>query len=334
MMRHLQVTLLVASIALGTTQAQQIDFQFQLYKADATIADALQSRLIEGGEPADQAMAKMPDFVRQRRVALDAEVTIQTPSGQRAKGASSQKMLEVDDEWKVVDGLNIELDPVLDAASSLVDLNISAEYCTKDGSAVKMHRLTSASVLKVGTASLLSRWQEDDDILLLLGTASLATPPAGATGKASSLIYIDCTLYESDADAQAKRNPVQSIVFPSRSGQRAKCEITVPMSYEFGGSLTYTNLGYSIEVDPVIGADGITVDLNAAVFSAEKRSGSERLPDGTRLPKVDILTSSLKTSLTDGNSKVVDLEKGTLGGMQLGPDSAKALLGVKVQRLE
>ncbi|MEM0968471.1 MAG: hypothetical protein AAGJ31_03900, partial [Verrucomicrobiota bacterium] len=304
-----------------------------LLQADAAIADALQSRLMDGGEPADQAMSKIPDFVRQRRVSLEAELKVQTPSGQRARGASTQKRIEVDDEWEVVDGLQIELDPVLDASGSLVDLNINAEYSVKAGSAVKIHGLTTASLVKVGTTSLLSRWQEEDDILLLLGTASLATPP-GKPAEEHQLIFVECTMYGSAADAQAKRNPVSSIVFPSRSGQRAKSEITIPLSYEHSGSQTYTNLGYSVEINPVIDSDGTAVDLNAAVFSAEKRSGSERLPDGSRLPKVDILTSKLTASLIDGSSDVFDITKSTLGGAQVGPDPAKAVLGIKIQHLQ
>ncbi|MEO0445530.1 MAG: hypothetical protein AAF191_05575, partial [Verrucomicrobiota bacterium] len=100
-MRHLHQTLLMWGMLLSSTQAQQIDFHFQLLQADAAIADALQSRLMDGGEPADQAMSKIPDFVRQRRVSLEAELKVQTPSGQRARGASTQKRIEVDDEWEV-----------------------------------------------------------------------------------------------------------------------------------------------------------------------------------------------------------------------------------------
>ncbi|MEM1295285.1 MAG: hypothetical protein AAGH89_07960 [Verrucomicrobiota bacterium] len=333
MMRHFHQTLLILGLLQGVVQAQQIDFHFQLYKADATIADALQSRLIEGGEPAELAMSKMPDFVRQRRVELEAELKIQTPSGQRAKSASSQRMLEVDDDWEVVDGIQIELDPVLDASSSMVDLNIHAEYSVKDGSAVKMHRLTTASLVKVGTTSLLSRWQEEDEILLLLGTASLTTPP-GTPSEDRRLIFVECTIYGSDIDAQAKRNPLTSIVFPSRSGQRAKCEITIPFAYEYAGSQTYTNLGYAVEIDPVIGADGKTVDINAAVFSAEKRSGSERLADGSRIPRVDILTSRPTASMIDGDSNGFDINKSTLGGAPPTQDPAKAVLGIKIQSLQ
>tara|TARA_R110002096_G_scaffold200639_11_gene384714 strand:- start:7592 stop:8590 length:999 start_codon:yes stop_codon:yes gene_type:complete len=332
-MRHFHVFILTLGFFFSPVQAQTIDFHFQLFELDDAIADALQPRLIDGGPTAAQTMAKMQDFVRQRRVGLEADFNIQTASGQRAKGTSSQKTLELEDEREVTDGLQIELDPVLDASASVVDLNLAAEYAQRDGGDVKIRRLTTSSLLKVGIPALLTRWQEGDEILFLIVTATHPGPQS-APAKPNRQIFIDAAMYESDADAQAQRDPVARVVFPSRSGQRARNEISVPMFFETGGGLEVHNLGYHVEVDPVIGVDGSTIDLAASLSHGNKRGGSERLADGTRLPKVEIRTSNASQQLTDGQSKLSAVLQTTLGGAQSAADTWKANLGVKIQTLQ
>ena len=59
---------LLACLLLSTSFAQDIEFQFHIHQMEPTIGQALEGRLIAGGDAAAEAVAKLPDFVRQGRV--------------------------------------------------------------------------------------------------------------------------------------------------------------------------------------------------------------------------------------------------------------------------
>jgi len=254
----------------------------------------------------------MPDLERSRRVKLAEEISLQTPSGQRTKGASSQRMLKVEaQEYEIPEGLSLEIDPVMHEAGGVVDFNLFVEFARKDGRDVRISRLSVASVAQLEVPTLLMRWQEGqtDRILMATFTETGGASPSPVPSEALDVLYVDTTLYESASDASAARDAVGRIVFPSRTGQRAKGEDYVPVTYEVGGRLADLNTGLTVEIDPALDSATRTLDLTASIEFTEEGSGTERDASGERFPRMEIRRSLCTSeSFKNGDTKTLPMK--------------------------
>jgi len=243
----------------------------------------------------------------------------------------NEELADAGQVLEVVDGLGLEIDPVIGSSGTVVDVNLAGEYSERSRNGAKLYRLTTSVAMKTDQPILLSRWQEGEEILMFVGSAKTELP-GGAIPGAVPVVYIDAAFYESAADVRASREPVARALFPSRSGQRARSEMVESLSFDAGGGLEMVDLGLIVEVDSVLDDSGAAIDLNSAVQFNAKSGGSERLVSGERVPKVEMRTVQKTLQLQDSQTEIVDVEIHTLGNRE--PDDWKASLGFRLLELK
>lgn len=322
--------LIIVGLPAREAHAQAIDFQFHVYKLDVKTADALQARLIAGGDTAVQVAARLPDFVKQQRVSLEAELSFQVQAGQRAKEASSERMLEVNERfrevneiWEVADGLELEIDARPDTTGSIIDIDMFARFSDRSKEGVKVRELTASLSVLAGVPFLVSRWQEGEEVLMFVGTALASSSSApGIVGEGRQMIYLDGAFYSSAANAKAGREQLGRIVVPARQGTRAKSEIYVVLIYDVADVRDSRNLGFKIESNAKVEQSGV-IDSAVILEYARKTGKRDRLPDGTRVPEIEIRRARVSLHLKDGESKTVDAEISSLGNPAAKTDTWK-----------
>jgi hypothetical protein len=317
-----------------TCEAQPLQFRFEMYEGDAVILDALEKRLLQGGAPAVEAVGKIPDFVRSGRVEMVEELEFEAASGQRKKEASSTRMLKLDDlGGEVCDGLSVDSDPVFDERSGSIDLNLHVEWGRKEGRNVKTTRVTTSVTLPSGEPVLLARWAEGevDRMLMVTGTVPGVAKAEGSR-EAELLVYVDTVVYKSAADAEAGRGPVARMLFPSRSGQRARMEDHVMVLFDVDGrgTMDAASVGMMVEMDPLVEEGGGSVELDAAVDYSEEPGGTERTADGVRIPLVVIHRARAQSTLKDGGVGTLEMEKLTLVDSKGQPDEWRMTQGIRL----
>jgi hypothetical protein len=337
-MKHGLLLFWLLSLTGFTREAQPLQFRFEMYEGDAVILDALEKRLLQGGAPAVEAVGKIPDFVRSGRVEMVEELEFEAASGQRKKEASSTRMLKLDDlGGEVCDGLSVDSDPVFDERGGSIDMNLHVEWGRKEGRDVKTTRITTSVILPSGEPVLLARWAEGevDRMLMVTGTApgvakAEGSPEAG-TGR-GRLVYVDTIVYKSAVDAEAGRGPVARMLFPSRSGQRAKMEDHVMVLFDVDGrgTMDAASVGMMVEMDPLVDEGGGSVELDAAVDYSEEPGGTERTVDGVRIPRVEIHRARAQLTLKDGEAGTVEMEKLTLVDSKGQPEEWRVRQGIRL----
>lgn len=294
----------------AAVQAQQIDFEFQLLSGDQTTIDFLQDRLIAGGEDAKQVGEKLPNIIQSRRLELVESVKIQSASGKRAVKKSSERMVEIADDWETNEGMSVEIDPVLMQGGAL-DININYEWLRKTGRDYRFDRQTFSTSCATNAPVLLQRISEGDEHLALVMTAATAQPGANPA-PAQPAVYLEFAFYESAAAAEGKKDAAARVVFPNRSGQRAKAERVSPLFYEEGGAEQSYNIGYSIEADLVLTDSPKAVQINCNIENAERFSGTDRTANGDRIPKVTIRRALGVAATNLGETVVKAVEESSL----------------------
>lgn len=276
--RALPCALLVLS---GQAWCQDVSMQFSLYRTDAKFGDALQAKLLTGGQEATQAMGKMPDLIRQGRAKLEAELKQQTPDKQRAVASSGNKMHKNPDDSEAKLGFEIEFEPVI--STGVIHCRLAAQYNLEGKDGVKSHLLTSMFTAKSGTPVLISRWQEGDGCLMLVATATFDSP--AATGPIR-MLYLDTTFFQSESDAKANRNPVARAVYPAKSGQRTSSSVQSSLYYKVDEDWEMEPVGWNVEAAPVLTADDASVSLSVVATHQQATGDKRKLPDGARIPEV------------------------------------------------
>jgi len=332
---------IMIGLPCSDTCAQQIDFQFQVYKLDANIADALQARLIDGGDPAVQAIARMPDFIKQKKASLEAELNFQTQSGQRANEASSKRKVEgnkrfreIDEKWELVNGLDIELEASLDPGGRIIDVDMYATFArssdqTPEGT--KVRQLTSLFSMVTGVPFLVSRWQEGEDIFLFTAMASTSSAPAVST-QTRQMVYLDVAFYQSAADAKAKRDQIGRITSSSRSGTKSKSQIYVIIVYDTATAMDSHDLGFKVESSSKTNPSG-AVDLSMVLEHTSKTGRKERMPDGTRAPQLEIREALPSLQMKDGETETMKVGVSSLANPKAKPDTWIMTVGCKIREI-
>lgn len=205
---------------------------------------------------------------------------------------------------------------------------MKASFSSQTTEGVKVRQLTSSLSVETGVPFLLSRWQEGEDVLLFVGTAA-SPPPAGAapaSSKPRQMIYLDVAFYQSAADAQARRTQVGRITVPSLSGKGAKSEIFVVLIYDTATAMDARNLGFKVKSDFKTDPSG-AVDSTMILEHIRETGGRDRLPDGTRVPELEIREARPVLQMKDGETRTVNTEISSLGNPQPKPDSWTLTVG-------
>lgn len=277
----MRLLLILSLVTFSVSQAQEIKISFTLYKVEPTICTALEGRLITGGDAATAAMAKLPDFVQQRRVEEIVSVDIETESGTRMRGKSSEAMMALPFH-DAVSGLDVEIDPLIEGGA--LNMNLHGVYTSaeKDGPLERV--ITTQAAGLSGVPILICRWQMERDWLLLVATPEFAGS-AESSPIVSSLLYIESAYYPTVSSASSGRDLLASARFPARNGQRSAAEMigwiddeNVPESDQ---------PGFRTMIDPVLNDDG-TVTASAKCSFTVEAGGRTRLDNGDRVRRLSI----------------------------------------------
>ncbi|MEM7603684.1 MAG: hypothetical protein AAF357_20005 [Verrucomicrobiota bacterium] len=277
----MRAILLLIFAAIQGAGAQEVKVRFDLYQVEPDIGMALEGRLIIGGEGATAAMAKLPDFIRQRRIEEVASVLIETESGDRTRGKSSESVIMLPFHESTA-GLDVEIDPLIEAGA--LNMNIQGIYTTADRDRPTEHVITTQAAGLSGVPMLICRWQMGRDWLLLIATPEFEGS-AESSPLVDSLIYMQSAFYPTVTSANSGRDLLASARFPCRSGQRSGVEIT--------GWIDDENVpesdqpGFRTLVDPVLNSDGtVTADTDCS-YTIES-GGRTRLDSGERVRRLEI----------------------------------------------
>lgn len=278
-MRAIALLLLLATCRLAT--AQEVKIRFDLYKVEPAIGTALEGRLIAGGEGATAAMAKLPDFIQQRRIEEIASVEIETESGTRMRGKSSEAVIALPFHESTA-GLDIEIDPLIEGGA--LNMNIQAIYTSSEKDHPMERVITTQAAGLSGVPMLICRWQMERDWLLLVGTPEYSNA-AESSPLVSGLIYMESAFYPTVSSASSGRDLLASALFPCRSGQRSGAEMI--------GWINDENIpesdqpGFRTMIDPVLNADG-TVTARVECSYTVESGGRTRLESGERVRRLEI----------------------------------------------
>ncbi|MDF1754211.1 MAG: hypothetical protein P1U89_15610 [Verrucomicrobiales bacterium] len=118
--------------------------------------------------------------------------------------------------------------------------------------------------------------------------------------------HFDISFYPSERDFRDSNLPAARVVFPSQSGNRAKCELVVPHLFEVeNGVLESQNTGIIAQIDAIFKQDTKSIDSNLTLEYITKPGGTERIGNGPRVEKFEIQRFKSTESVTEGISKVL-----------------------------
>ena len=275
---------LILLFLIGTIHlagAQEIKIRFDLYQVEPAIGTALEGRLIAGGEAATAALGKFPEFIRQRRIEEIASVEIETESGTRIRGKSSEAVIALPFHESTA-GLDVEIDPLIEGGA--LNMNLQATYASAGKDNPTERVITTQTAGLSGVPMLICRWQMDRDWLLLIATPEFADSPESSP-LVSSLIYMESAFYPTVSSASSGRDLLASALFPCRSGQRSGAEMISWINDE--NVPESDQPGFRTMVDPVLNADG-TVTATAECSYTIESGGRTRLESGERVRRLEI----------------------------------------------
>lgn len=267
---------------LSPVLAEEIKMEFHVYQVEPTIGAALEDRLITGGQAAREAMDRLPDFIRQRRVTLLDSIELSLPPDERKEGKSSDSVINL--PWhEAVDGLAIEADLTLNEKTFVLDFY--GAYTSENKKEEPLER-TVASLTRgqLGIPLLLCRWQMDREWLLLVGKAISSEKPQPKE-LAEDLVFIESAYYPAASSATAGRDRLVSTRVPCLSGKNARTEMIGWIDDE--NILDRDQPGFRVALDPVLYADG-TLRLTTNCGYIIQSGGRTRLSSGERVRRLAI----------------------------------------------
>ncbi|MEM6279917.1 MAG: hypothetical protein AAF733_10590 [Verrucomicrobiota bacterium] len=273
--------LLVFLTTLSLARAEEVSLRFDLYQAEPAIGLALEQRLIDGGEGATAAMAKLPDFIRQRRIEEIASLTIETKSGERVRAKSSEAVIAFPFHESTA-GLDVEIEGLIEGGA--FNMNLTVSYATADGDRPTERVITTQSAGVSGVPMLICRWQREREWLLLVATPSYEGS-ADTSPLVSSLVYMESAFYPTVNSASSGRDLLASARFPCRSGQRGGAEI---ISWINDENIPESDQpGFRTQIDAVLNEDRtVTAEVESS-YTVES-GGRTRLESGERVRRLEI----------------------------------------------
>lgn len=286
--------------------AQQIDCEFWVYQLDVKFADAFQAELMRGGVAAIKATGMMPELVKQRKALLKENFKVSLPYEGRVQEISSNRTLQISKFWKVPEGLQVEAQGRSHPASEVFDIDFVLQYAEKSRGKVSIQSVTTSVCLKSGVPLLLSRYEEGNEVQMIVGEATIDGEATGEP-KQTSLFYYDVAFYKSSADAQAGRDPVARIMAPAVAGHlvSTKLERRDPKDYDSENPVTE---GLHTLVGSKSNEDGAIL-VHAKSGYVIRKTGTEPGPNGERVPKVEIRQAESSAVMqTPGETKIFEVQ--------------------------
>ncbi len=302
--RHLLLSALI--LLSGQAQCQNIDMHFSLYRTDTAFADALQTKLLAGGQDATQAMKMMPDLVEQGRATLLAVLNKQTPDKQREMVSSDTKMHKNRDGTESRLGLEIEFVPTIVPSVGIVECNLGVSYVIEEDEVVKSHRMNTSFTAKSTVPVLLLRWQEGDINLILIASATFESPGKNET-PATRILYLDHAIYQTEADATANRNPVLRTVHPARSGDAASAGVSFEIHYKMEDEWHSKYAGWGFESEPTLAEDASLVFMRMVARHNQPTGQTGESPDEVRIPEMISRSANVGAQIKIGETHTVDM---------------------------
>ena len=191
-----------------------VALSFVLYRMEGSLADSFQTRLLQGGNEAALALAKMPGLVSANRVKLMAQARFSGPQDanhdQKAAGPEFEKTAD----GTIFEGLTIHASPSV-VAMNRIQLVVSAEFAeTKSGEPGKPGVLTNLfmnAFLNPEEPFLAARWRRGDDHYCFLVQSSLNGKRAWTEpGLPQNGLYEVEIQPPQVSDLEKKRSPGQS----------------------------------------------------------------------------------------------------------------------------
>lgn len=304
---HVRHLLLSAMIILsGQAQCQNVDCHFSLYRMDTKFADALQAKLLAGGQDATQAMKIMPDLVKQRRATLLADLKKQTPDKQRDKVSAGTAIHKNRDGSESRLGLEIDYEPTIAPSSGTVDFRLLTFYHVEEDKVVKGRSLSSSFTAKPNIPVLVVRWQEGELNLILVASATWESPATNEKPVAP-VLYLDHAIYQTEADATANRDPVQRTVHPAKSRAVASAGGGLPIDYEYEDEWISDYASWGFESEPNLSEDTSFVGMNMMANHKQVTGKTTRTPDGFRRPELIMRSADGSARIKIGETHTVDM---------------------------
>jgi len=309
------------------------EVRFQVFRLSERISEPFQERLLSDGATAIAALKKLPDLIRLGDGELLAEINETVTSGERAMVSSSDRKLEVNEiyrevgeKWEVTDGLEIEMDPLVQADGT-IDLNMAATYSARFGREVKLSQYTGQTTLAPGIPKLIARWQEEEDDLFFIALASSGGGEPEPDGITPSFL-VNLEVYPSENAANSGEGAIAHLGASCVSGQRAKLKTDVPLIYELDqGGWEVEHEGELLEIDPVANPDG-TFTLDFEFQLRKEIGGTERDSSGQRVPRMEILGKTATLTLPPNTPEQVDLDLTSLLDAKANPSEAILVMTV------
>lgn len=299
-MKRLSI-ILISTLLVASAKAENLNFLFRMYQTDPNIADAVQADLISGGDDAMQAFAIMPDLVTKGRAKLEFELKKQTLDKQKSNVSSGDKQRKNPDGSVRNMGLNIEFQATL--APGRIDCFLSSDCVLEEKDGLTSPNVNTAFVAKSGIPVLLGRWQEGDisRLLVVVIESEKPTEPLSPPGR---MIYVDTSVYQTEADAKASRNPVSRTVFPTKSGHSSASGVSHSLFVKFEEKekkeRNWSEQSYSdpsIEVETLLADDASSVFLRYHCNNTKVTGGKRK---GLGIPELTYRNADLSAKFAIG----------------------------------
>ncbi len=260
--------------------ARAVDLSFVVYEMPRPTLEALTKYLDGGG---DVAVAAYKQLAGMSGVTELSSLKVSTPSGKRTK-VDSGRALVGDEAWMGVEGLNLELDPLV-GKNGEVDMNLVLKFLHLEKGRISEYNLISAVMVPPDQPTALQVWNEGSEARVVLVTASDAGEfrPESVDGAMMRLEMEVVELGSSRAAQsladQGDAQPVETArgegtsrlhhVMHARSGSRMQSRAGSGTARQFPGEMEE----YQLDLAPTLGADRSEVDLR--VDLSNRRAGIE-----------------------------------------------------------
>ena len=336
-------------ITAGTTAkstAQEMSIDFQLLKMKPAVADALQKRLLEGGEAAAQADKKLPDLIQNRTVQLVEQLQLKAKDGTRVKADSGKKPLKLAD-GSIVEGLSVEVEPNL--FEGAISLSYALDFAEKaPRREVLIRSIINNVQFATGTRAFLQRLREDNnDVLILTATVTPEDGNDQAIAESPSSVHGHATLYklgsvdardeilksaENDPEAALKKlvdtgKEIESLGTVGQSGQRSR---TKQYIFRLAGDWGHED-GSSFDSEFTAGADGRQVDMNCVFEFLQTNGKRARNAEGDRVDQRERIHAELKKMIASGSTHLFPCTSELLPAEGKGKEEAPYIVAISAK---
>ncbi len=323
-LRTVFVVVCLGALLYQPISAEEIEFQFTVYQTDLNIGIALEDRLIDGGSTAIETAEKLPDFIRQGRMTEETSLSFTSEAGKRHQESSDQGIIMLPSR-EAAAGLDIDVDPII--SNGMINMNIYASYVAREKDDPVERTVTTQTVGVSGIPMLLCRWQRNEKVWLLIGTAKFKGGDAAEEDLRNTL-YVETAFFSSVSSAKANRDCLESVRFPCRNGQRGRAEAIAWIDDE--NISERDQPGLRTLVNPLL-SENASIQLGVESSYIIESGGTTRLDSGERARRLEIREVSESLDLKEGQPAAAKVTLAALDDIETKEDDHIAVF--KVSRM-